>query len=131
MEFENPPLELKIQASREVKPDERQPVFWFKKPNGEVFFTREREAWEVMKGRSVVNGKSLKCEYLGMSSGQVYFEGLKEMRKIAKEQGIEKAQDFLRELHDKELETADTSKRPNNQDIMGDSKAIQEAKIFL
>lgn len=127
LQIEEPPVNFNTTVNREVKPDERQPVFWFKKKeSGEIFCAREKEAWEVFKGRSRIRNKSLMCVYLGKSDGSIYFGGLKEMREIAQTKGVPAAQDFLRELHKKEMESADTSARPRNNDRMGDEKALND-----
>lgn len=124
--FQNPPKELTSSPSNKVEPDEKQPVFWFKKKSGEVFCAQEQEAWGLINGRSKVRNKSLEVEYMGRSDGSLYFEGLKEMRQIFKQKGLEAAQEFLRELQDMEFQMADKSIIPRNMDYRGDPAAIQE-----
>ena len=119
MQFTTPPLESHPIPSTKIE-EKRHLLFWFRKENGEVFCTQEEEAWNILRGRIkiFVNGQPtiVKHEYLGCSTSESYFRGLKEMQKIFNAHGLEKAQDYLRELEKKELETADISKKPRNFD---------------
>lgn len=127
MLFETEPKDAIVSPNTAVKPDEKQPVYWFKKKEtGEIFATKETEAWNLLKGRSKVKNRPLQWVYLGRSDGGVYFRGLDEMRTIFQEKGLEPAQEFLRSLQQKEAESADPSVMPRNQDVMGDPAAIRE-----
>lgn len=53
-------------------------------------------------------------DYLGFTDGTIYYAGLVEFQKIFKEQGKEKAQEFLRELYLKESEGAEPRVIPRN-----------------
>ncbi|MBP7119011.1 hypothetical protein KBA63_02885 [Candidatus Woesebacteria bacterium] len=117
MNFENEPL--KLSANLPGKTEERtHRVFWFKRENGEHFGTKEEEAWNLLCGRVKVfkEGRLAvnRCEYLGYSTSEDYFAGLKEMQKIFRTEGLEKAQDYLRQLEANEIAKADKSKRPRN-----------------
>lgn len=119
MQFSEPPLATNISVANGTKETPHR-LFWFKKWNGEFFCTKEAEAWNIMCGRVKVfeNGRSVekRHEYIGCSNSNTYFSGLKEVQTIFKTQGIEKAQEFLRDLERRELETADKTKRPRNFD---------------
>lgn len=119
MQFPSPPITSVPNPAPKVE-EKRHRLFWFKKENGEVFCSQEEEAWNILCGRVkvFVNGieTAVKHEYLGASESNLYFDGLKEMPRVFKEQGLEKAQDYLRELERKELETVNKSIRPRNMD---------------
>jgi len=121
MQFQNAPLASNITLAPQTKETPHR-VFWFKKLNGEVFCSREEEAWNILCGRVKVfeNGRQTdkRHEYLGASDSMKYFSGLKEMEKVFNEQGHQKAQEFLRELEKREFESADKSIRPRNFDRM-------------
>lgn len=119
MQFQNEPLISNVVPSSDTK-EKRHRIFWFKKENGEAFCAQEEEAWNIMCGRIKIfeNGKETtkRHQYLGASSSDTYFDGLKQMQSIFKTEGIEKAQEFLRSLEKKELESADKTIKPRNFD---------------
>lgn len=136
MEFTTPELKPTITASP-IHKERQQPIYWFRKENG-VFCTGEEEAWNLLKGRvqALQHGgmQRLKVTYLGRSSGQFYFSGLKEMNKVFAEQGLEKAQEFIRELERKECETANPDAYPRNHDmsdLMGSPTNIEKLKAGI
>jgi len=133
MQFDNPPVEMLYNPSSDAAQlrQEKRPVFWFERQNGECFCTEEKDAWALLKGRSKVRNAVTRVKYLGRSSGEVYFSGLVEMKEIFKTKGMTEAQEFLRKLENKERETADTSVAPRNQDIMGDVSAMGGSKISI
>lgn len=118
MQFESPPIELK--AGLATTKERAHPVFWFQNPNGEYFFTQEPEAWEIFCGRIKIHngefGQTVRHKYLGRSTGEIYFSGLAEMKQIFKEKGLEEAQNFLKELEEKERLSADPNIKPRNFD---------------
>lgn len=119
MQFQGEPLVSNVSLSKDIK-EKRHRVFWFKKENGDSFCTQEDEAWNIMSGRVKVfeDGKETtkRHQYLGASSSETYFSGLKEMNEIFKTQGLEKAQEYLRDLEQKELNSADKTIKPRNMD---------------
>lgn len=99
-------------------------VYWFEKESGEVFCAQENEAWTIMKGRiQVSRGGRIIHKYLGATDSSTYFEGLPKMHEIMNTQGVEKAQEYLRELYKKEAASADPSIKPANMDVQGDGRA--------
>lgn len=119
MQFQNAPLASNVTLAPQTK-EKRQRIFWFKKEDGQAFCALEEEAWNIMCGRVKIfeEGKETtkKHEYLGASDSNKYFDGIKEMQNVFRTQGLEQAQEFLRELERKELESADKTIRPRNFD---------------
>lgn len=93
------------------KTDERpEPLFWFQRKNGEKFCMPEKEAsigYFHKKDRP-------NYDYIGYTDGTIYYGGLAEFQKVFKEQGQIKAQEFLRELYQKEAQGAEPRVLPRN-----------------
>lgn len=128
-QLKEPPKPAAVAFNKDVK-EKPKPTFWFKKDNGSTFCAGEKEAWMIVRHgiKAIINGSMQKknYEYLGCSDGKTYFAALAEVQVAFKEQGIEAAQKLLREAEAKELETADLTIKPQNQDIRGNPQAVRE-----
>ena len=123
MQFTAPVYEGDVGASPQTK-ERPHMVYWFAKDNGEVFCAQENEAWTIMKGR-IQNSRKGRIihKYLGATDSKTYFDGLPKMHEIMNTQGIEAAQEYLRELYKKEADSADPSIKPSNTDVQGDGRS--------
>lgn len=116
-----PIKEAVVTHNTKKEPEERVPIYWFEKEDGTFIATKEKEAWEILRGRiQVMNGK-IRFKYLGMSNGQLYWEEMNKLPEILKE-GQEKASEFIRDVERRERETANPSIRPRNYDVRGLNK---------
>jgi GTP-dependent phosphoenolpyruvate carboxykinase len=111
-----PIKEAVVTPNTQAKPEERQPLYWFENERGVAFPTQENEAWNILKKRVKVLNQDIRFKYLGMSTGQVYWEGVKQSPQILKEHGQEKVSEFIRDLEKQELATANPNIRPRNMD---------------
>jgi len=114
-----PIKEAVISINTEQKKEERHLLYWFQKDDGSVFSANEKEAWEILNGRIRIMNEKVKHKYLGVSNGEVYWEGIKKLPEITKTEGIEKGAEYIRELNRLECQSADPNRRPRNMDRMG------------
>ena len=113
-----------VSVNKELKGEERHRLYWFERSAGDLFPASEQEAWEIMSGRVKILNTSIRHTYRGMSNGDIYWQGKKDLPKILNEEGVEKASEFLRELYRKECESANMMIRPRNMDRLDLNKQV-------
>jgi len=111
-----PIKEAVVTPNTQRKAEEFYPLYWFEKQDGSIFSAKEKEAWEIIKGRIKIMNYSVRHRYLGCSTGQLYWEEIKKVPQVLQEQGQEKASEFIRDVEKRECATANPSIRPRNFD---------------
>lgn len=88
-------------------------TYFYERANGSIICVEAFEAWGLHK-----NPKEFK--QVGVSSGQIFNEARKNLRHVFNTQGVEAAQELLREAERKELEAARGHfETPPNAEKMG------------
>lgn len=83
-----------------------QRVYFFERPDGSKIHVDERTAWTfISRPQQTLSGRH-SYKYLGTSDGRQYQNAVLEAAGVFRTQGLEAAQDFLRQAWEKELEIA-------------------------
>lgn len=112
--------EKPLVAGVHQKVEGAKPIFFFEREDGTTFFAGESEAWSILKGRAQVLGRDrMRVKYLGCSDGEAYRKAVIESQGIFRTQGLEKAQERLRQGELEELERAKGNRSmPRNHDTI-------------
>jgi len=98
-------------------------TYFYEMPTGNIEPVETREAWELYKK---------KYKQIGVSNGLTYDKARKEAKEIFKTEGIEKAQERLRQGIQEELEVARGNfETPPNCDMFGNGVPNLRTKLEM
>ncbi len=87
-------------------------VYFFERPDGSAVHLNGSSAWNTYsRGNQTTSGLQ-RFKYLGTSDGTKYATAVSESHRIFKEEGLEKAQEYLRAAWELELAEARNDKTP-------------------
>lgn len=121
MNFSTPPLETTKSMNHKV--DAPQKTFFFEREDGTVFGVNEQAAWNIYSGKAQVIGfRNKQPKLVGTSNGMIVNNSLMQAKVIFETEGIEKAQAYLRQAQELEIEEAKKHpEAPRNFDTMDNS----------
>lgn len=106
-------MENSSPAPVNVQPRREPRVYFFERQDGVVIaIDGDSAAWTMYAHPTRIYLEDRPPRYLGQSNGRQYEEAAIQAKAIAKEQGLEAGQAFLREAFNKEVEIAKTNKTP-------------------
>lgn len=104
MQFEN---EVKpLNASFNHKIDPQQKVFFYERHDGSIIHVKAEEAWEIENQKAGGRKPFVFFKQIGVSDGAIFHKAVMETKEILKTQGLEAAQEHLRQAEQQELEKA-------------------------
>lgn len=122
MEFVGDPIpaNVKLEGGRIDQPVK---TWFFEKSNGSIVSVQEAEAWRIWSGKNQIVGQQVaRPKLIGVSDGKLYFKALVEAREVAKAEGLEKAQERIRQGYQEEIESARGNiVAPRNFDTIGNN----------
>lgn len=100
-----------ITANPAIPAPER--VYFFERSEDGFFHVDAPTAWTLYsKGSQILGMDRVRPRYIGTSNGVAYAAAVGEMAKIMKENGLEAAQNHLRQALEREMEIAKGDKTP-------------------
>lgn len=93
--------------AKQGKVEQNERTYFFERENGETFFAKAQEAWNIYKGRNQIIGfERPRIKFIGSSDGSTYKKAVQEAQAIFRQEGLEKAQERLRRGAEEELAVA-------------------------
>lgn len=96
-----------------VQPRMESRVYFFERQDGSIVpIDGDESAWIMYAHPKRVFVQDVPPKYLGQSDGRQYMQAAEQAKVIAKEQGVEAGQKFLKEAMEKEIEIARLNRTP-------------------